>query len=52
LGVNPIAEPETKKKLSNAGGEIQQSAQEFADYARSETTKWERVIKAANIKVE
>lgn len=37
-------------KLNGAGIEVLQSTPaEFAAYMRSETEKWERVVKAANI---
>ena len=48
-----VADPETKKKLTDAGFDILQSTPtEFTDYVRSETEKWDRVIKNANIRVE
>jgi len=41
---------EIRKKLTEAGIDILQSTStEFADYMRSETEKWNAVIKAANI---
>ncbi len=40
-------------KLNGAGIEVLQSTPaEFAAYMRSETEKWERVIKAANIRAD
>jgi tripartite-type tricarboxylate transporter receptor subunit TctC len=48
-----VADPETRKKLTDAGFDILQSTPtEFTDYVRSETVKWDRVIKNANIRVE
>jgi tripartite-type tricarboxylate transporter receptor subunit TctC len=40
-------------KLNGAGIEVLQSTPaEFAAYMRSETEKWERVVKAANIRAD
>jgi tripartite-type tricarboxylate transporter receptor subunit TctC len=51
--VAAVADPKTRKKLTEAGIDILASTPtEFAEYVRNETAKWDRVIKAANIRVE
>jgi tripartite-type tricarboxylate transporter receptor subunit TctC len=46
-----IQDTENRKKLEDAGIEVLQSTPaEFRDYMRAETTKWNAVIKAANIR--
>jgi tripartite-type tricarboxylate transporter receptor subunit TctC len=48
-----IRDADVTKKLTDAGIDILQStAAEFADYMRSETSKWAAVIKAANIRAD
>lgn len=48
-----VADPEIRKKLTDAGFDILHSTPtEFTDYVLSETAKWDRVIKTANIRVE
>ena len=45
--------PEVKKHYALEGGEpIGLSPEEFAKFLRVEITKWQKVVKAANIKVE
>jgi tripartite-type tricarboxylate transporter receptor subunit TctC len=48
-----LNEPETRKALIQQGGEpIGGSSQKFETFIASETEKWEKVIKAAGIKVD
>jgi tripartite-type tricarboxylate transporter receptor subunit TctC len=51
--VKAATDPEIRQKLIGAGIDpLQSTPQEMAAYMASETTKWEKVIKAANIKVD
>ena len=44
---------EVKERLAAQGAEVAtQKPEELAVYLRTETDKWARIIKAANIKVE
>jgi tripartite-type tricarboxylate transporter receptor subunit TctC len=48
-----ISQPEVIAKLNGAGIDVLQSTpEEFAAYIRSETEKWGKVIKEANIRLE
>jgi tripartite-type tricarboxylate transporter receptor subunit TctC len=48
-----VAEPAVRQKLIDAGVEpLTSTPEEFAAYIRSETAKWAKVVKEANIKVE
>jgi len=48
-----VAQPEIRDRLTGAGIEVLQSTpEEMAAYMRSEGEKWDKVIKAANIKLE
>jgi tripartite-type tricarboxylate transporter receptor subunit TctC len=47
-----LREPDARERLYAIGAEpMGGTPEEFGDYIKSETTKWEKVIKAANIKV-
>jgi tripartite-type tricarboxylate transporter receptor subunit TctC len=49
--VQIVNNPQIINRIAGAGFDILQSTpSEFADYMRSETEKWDKVIKAANIK--
>jgi len=51
--VAAITDPEIVAKLTGAGIDILQSTPtEFAAYMRSETEKWDKVVKAANIRAD
>jgi len=51
--VAAIRDPEIVAKLTGAGIDILQSTPaEFAAYMRSETEKWDKVVKAANIRAD
>jgi len=51
--VAAIKDPEIVAKLTGAGIDILQSTPaEFAAYMRSETEKWDKVVKAANIRAD
>jgi tripartite-type tricarboxylate transporter receptor subunit TctC len=51
--VEVIKGPQIINRLASAGFDIMHSTPaEFADYMRSETEKWDRVIKNANIRVD
>ncbi|MBY0268946.1 MAG: tripartite tricarboxylate transporter substrate binding protein [Burkholderiales bacterium] len=51
--VRALQNPEVRQRLLNDGAEpVGSSPAEFAEYLRSETEKWARVIKAAGIKPE
>jgi tripartite-type tricarboxylate transporter receptor subunit TctC len=51
--VTAIRDPEIVAKLTGAGIDILQSTPaEFAAYMRSETEKWDKVVKAANIRAD
>jgi tripartite-type tricarboxylate transporter receptor subunit TctC len=51
--VAAIKDPEIVTKLTGAGIDILQSTPaEFAAYMRSETEKWDKVVKAANIRAD
>ena len=48
-----VNDEDVKKKLIGAGIDpLQSTPQEMAAYVRSESAKWEKVIKAANLKLE
>ena len=48
-----LAEPEIRKRLVELGGEpLIASPKDFGDMIRSETEKWEKVVKYADIKIE
>ncbi|SCX98725.1 Bug family tripartite tricarboxylate transporter substrate binding protein [Microvirga guangxiensis] len=48
-----VSQPEIRDKLTGAGIDVLQSTpEEMAAYMRSEGEKWDKVIKAANIKLE
>jgi tripartite-type tricarboxylate transporter receptor subunit TctC len=48
-----IQDEEIRKKLTDAGIDVLQSTPaEFTDYMRSETAKWDALIKNANIRAE
>lgn len=51
--VKAVNDPEIRQKLIGAGVDVLQSTPaEMAAYMKSESAKWEKVIKTANIKVE
>ena len=51
--VTAMNAPEVRERLNAQGAEVAtQKPEELAAYLRSETDKWARIIKAANIKVE
>jgi tripartite-type tricarboxylate transporter receptor subunit TctC len=51
--VEVIKGPQIINRLAGAGFDIMQSTPtEFADYMRSETAKWEKIIRTANIKAD
>ena len=51
--VNAISDPTVRQKIVEAGIEpLQSTPQQLADYIVSETAKWAKVIKDANIAVE
>ena len=48
-----VCDAELKKKLNDAGIDVLQSSpEEMAAYLASETAKWDKVIKAANIELQ
>jgi tripartite-type tricarboxylate transporter receptor subunit TctC len=48
-----LAEPEIRKRLVELGGEpLITSPKDFGDMIKSETAKWEKVVKYADIKIE
>jgi tripartite-type tricarboxylate transporter receptor subunit TctC len=48
-----LAEPEIRKRLVELGGEpLIASPKDFGDMVKSETAKWEKVVKYADIKIE
>lgn len=48
-----VNDEDIRQKLIGAGVDLLQSTpQEMAAYMHSKSTKWEKVIKAANLKVE
>jgi tripartite-type tricarboxylate transporter receptor subunit TctC len=48
-----LAEPETRKRLVELGGEpLIASPKDFGDMIKAETEKWEKVVKYADIKIE
>ena len=48
-----VAQPDVQQKLADLGAEpMGSSATDFAAFLKSETTKWSKVIKDANIKVD
>ncbi len=48
-----LAEPDVKKRLVELGGEtLLGSPKDFGDMIKSETDKWEKVVKYADIKIE
>ena len=48
-----VSDPELKKKISDAGIEmLHSSPEEMGKYLESETAKWDKVIKAANIELQ
>jgi tripartite-type tricarboxylate transporter receptor subunit TctC len=51
--VAAVSQPEVAEKLNGAGIDVLQSTPaEFAAYMRSETEKWGKVVKEANIRVD
>jgi len=51
--VATVSQPDIVAKLNAAGIDVLQSTpEEFADYMRSETEKWGKVVKDANIRVD
>ena len=51
--VKAVTNPEIKQKLIGAGIDpLQSTPAEMAAYMKSESAKWEKVIKSANIKIE
>ena len=51
--ITAMNSPEVRERLAAQGAEVAtQKPEELAAYLRSETDKWARIIKAANIKVE
>jgi len=51
--VAAIKDPEIVTKLTGAGIDILQSTPaDFAAYMRSETAKWDKVVKTANIRAD
>lgn len=51
--VKAVTDPEIKQKLIGAGIDpLQSTPAEMTAYMKSETAKWEKVIKTANIKVD
>ncbi|MEQ1772341.1 MAG: tripartite tricarboxylate transporter substrate binding protein [Burkholderiales bacterium] len=47
-----LREPDARERFSSIGAEpMNGTPEEFGDYIKSETAKWAKVIKAANIKV-
>jgi tripartite-type tricarboxylate transporter receptor subunit TctC len=51
--VSAISDPAIKAKLTEAGIDVAQSTPaEFADYRRTETDKWARIIKTGGISVD
>ena len=48
-----LAQPEIRKRLTELGGEpLITSPKDFGDMIKSETEKWEKVVKYADIKIE
>jgi tripartite-type tricarboxylate transporter receptor subunit TctC len=51
--VRAVRQPDAAKALEAASIDIvANTPEEFADYIKSETTKWARVVKASGAKVE
>ncbi len=51
--VEVIQGPQIMRRLAGAGFDIMQSTPaEFADYMRSETEKWDKVIRTANVRAD
>jgi tripartite-type tricarboxylate transporter receptor subunit TctC len=51
--VKAVSNPEIKEKLVGAGIEpLQSTSAQMADYIASESAKWEKVIRTANIKLD
>jgi tripartite-type tricarboxylate transporter receptor subunit TctC len=51
--VKAVASPEVKERFATLGFEVvANTPEEFAAQIRAEIPKWEKVIKAANIRVE
>ena len=47
------AMPDTKEKMQNAGVEpLSSTPEQFADFIKAETVRWEKVIKEANLSVD
>jgi tripartite-type tricarboxylate transporter receptor subunit TctC len=48
-----VAQPDVRRKLADMGAEpVGSSSAEFSAFLRSETAKWSKVIKDANIKAD
>jgi tripartite-type tricarboxylate transporter receptor subunit TctC len=48
-----MKDPEIQARLKDLGGiEAPGSAQDFGDFLKAETAKWEKVVKAANVSIE
>ena len=48
-----VSDPELKKKITDAGIDmLHSSPEEMSKYLESETSKWDKVIKAANIELQ
>jgi tripartite-type tricarboxylate transporter receptor subunit TctC len=48
-----LRQPDVKEKIAFAGAEtVGNTPEEFAAYIRTETAKYARIVKAANIKLE
>ena len=51
--VKALSMPDVKKRLLDSGiGAVSNTPEQFATYIRAETTKWAKVIKDANIRIE
>ena len=51
--INTVADPEVQKGLAKVGVEpMHSSPEEYAALIKSESEKWAKVIKSANIKVD
>ena len=51
--VKTLSMPDVKKRLLDSGiGAVSNTPEQFATYIRAETTKWAKVIKDANIRIE
>jgi tripartite-type tricarboxylate transporter receptor subunit TctC len=51
--VKALAAPDVKKRLLDSGiGALSNTPAEFTAYIRAETTKWARVIKDANVRID